>query len=61
MPKIKIDKGLMEKIKRCARIAGYSSAEEFITHALERQISHIEETDSEEQVKKKLQGLGYIS
>jgi hypothetical protein len=61
MPKVKIDKGLMEKIKRYAKIASYSSAEEFVTHTLERQISHLEETDSEEQVKKKLQGLGYIS
>ena len=61
MPKVKIDKELMEKVKRYAKIAGYSSADEFVIHTLERQISQLEETDSEEQVKKKLQGLGYIS
>lgn len=61
MAKIKIDKELMKKIKRYAKIAGYSSEEEFVTHTLEKQIAQLEETDSEEEVKKKLQGLGYIS
>lgn len=61
MPKIKIDKDLMNKIKRCARIAGYSSAEEFILHTLEKQMAQLDEGDSEEEVRKKLQGLGYIS
>jgi hypothetical protein len=61
MAKIKIDKELMKKIKRYAKIAGYSSEEEFVIHTLEKQIAQLEETDSEEEVKKKLQGLGYIS
>jgi hypothetical protein len=61
MAKIKIDKELMKKIKRYSKIAGYSSEEEFVVHTLEKQISQLEETDSEEEVKKKLQGLGYIS
>lgn len=61
MPKIKIDKDLLAKIKRYAQTAGYSSEEEFITHALEKEVSRLEEADSEEEVKKKLQGLGYIS
>ncbi|MGZ4886528.1 MAG: hypothetical protein ACXVJK_02255 [Candidatus Aminicenantales bacterium] len=59
--KIKIDKGLYEKIKRFAEIAGYSSPAEFITHCLEKEIAKIEEADSEEDIKKKLKGLGYIS
>jgi metal-responsive CopG/Arc/MetJ family transcriptional regulator len=59
--KIKIDKGLYEKIKRIAAIAGYSSPDEFITHCLEKEIAKIEEADSEEEIKKKLKGLGYIS
>jgi hypothetical protein len=33
--KIKIDKDLLAKVKRYAEIAGYSSPEEFVTHALE--------------------------
>ena len=59
--KIKIDKELMDKIKKYAEIAGYSSPEEFITHALEKEIAKLEESDSDEDVKKRLRGLGYIS
>jgi hypothetical protein len=59
--KIKIDKALYEKIKKYAEIAGYSSPAEFITHCLEKEVAKIEEADSEEEIKKKLKGLGYIS
>ncbi len=58
---IKIDKGLLEKVKKYAEMAGYSSVEEFVTHALEKEISQLEESDSEEEIKEKLKGLGYIS
>ena len=58
---LKLDKALLKKVKMYARIAGYSSAEEFITHALEKEIAILEEADSEEEIRKKLQGLGYIS
>jgi metal-responsive CopG/Arc/MetJ family transcriptional regulator len=59
--KVKIDKKLMEKIKKYAEIAGYSSPEEFIVHALEKEISKLEEAENEDEVKKRLKGLGYIS
>ena len=59
--KIKLIKELLEKAKKYSQIAGYSSVEEFITHALEKEIAKIEESDSEDEIKKKLQGLGYIS
>jgi len=42
-------------------MAGYSSVDEFVTHALEKEMAQLEEADSEEDVRKKLQGLGYIS
>ena len=58
--KIKIDKALLDKIKKYAEMSGYSSVEEFITHCLEKEVAKIEEADSEEEVKKKLKGLGYI-
>ena len=51
----------MEKVKKIARIAGYSSPEEFVTHCLEKEIGKLEESESEEEIKKKLKGLGYIS
>jgi len=59
--RVKLDRGLLQKIKMYAKIAGYSSPEEFITHALEKEIALLEEADSEEEIRKKLQGLGYIS
>lgn len=59
--KIKLDKNLVDKIKKLAAMAGYSSPEEFITHCLEKEIAKLEESDSEEEIKKKLKGLGYIS
>ena len=51
---IKLDKALLAKVKRYADLAGYSSVEEFITHALEKEIAQLEEADSEEEIKKKL-------
>ena len=59
--KITLDKGLLARVTKFADIAGYSSVEEFITHALEKELAVLEEADSEEEIKKKLQGLGYIS
>ena len=59
--KVKLDKDLLEKVKKFAELSGYSSAEEFIAHCLEKEISKLEESDSEEEIKKKLKGLGYIS
>ena len=59
--KIKIEKELWEKIKRYAAMAGYSSPEEFVMHVLEKEIALIEEGESDEEIKKKLKGLGYIS
>jgi hypothetical protein len=59
--RITIDKTLLAKVKRYADLSGYSSAEEFITHVLERQIAHLEGAASEEEIKKRLKGLGYLS
>ncbi len=59
--KVKLDKALFDKIKKLAEMSGYSSGEEFITHCLEKEIAKIEEADSEEEIKKKLKGLGYLS
>ena len=58
---IKLDKALLARVKRYSDLAGYSSVEEFITHALEKEIAQLEEADSEDEIRKKLQGLGYIS
>jgi len=59
--KIRIDKDLLAKIERYAKIAGYSSPGEFINHALEKELAKLEGADTEEEIKKRLRGLGYIS
>ena len=60
--KIKIDKELLKKAREYAAKAGYTSVEEFVSHIIEKEISKAGEPESEEEVvKKRLQGLGYIS
>ena len=58
---VKLDRDLLAKVKKYADIAGYSSPEEFITHALEKELALLEDADSEEEIRKRLKGLGYIS
>jgi hypothetical protein len=60
-PKIKLDKDLYNRVKKFAQIAGYASVDEFVAHALEKELANLEDASSEEEIKKKLQGLGYIS
>ena len=57
---IKLNKALAAKIKRCAEAGGYTSPEEFVEHVLEREISKLDTTASDEEIAKKLQGLGYL-
>lgn len=59
--KIKLDKDLLDRIKRVAEVAGYASHEEFVTHVLEKELANFEEGDSDEDITEKLKGLGYIS
>ena len=58
---IKLDKTLLAKVKRYSDLAGYSSVNEFVTHVLEKELAKFEGSDSEEDIKKKMKGLGYIS
>lgn len=59
--RIKLDKDLLARVKRYSDIAGYSSVEEFITHALEKELAKLEGAESREEIEKRLRGLGYIS
>lgn len=59
--KVRLEKDLVRRIEKFARIAGYSSPSEFITHAVEKELLLLEDADSEEEIRKRLQGLGYIS
>ena len=57
---IKVNKDLWERIERAAKAGGYSSPEEFAEHVLDKHVPQSEETDSDEEILKKLKGLGYI-
>jgi hypothetical protein len=58
---VKFDKALWAKLKRYADLAGYSSVDEFVTHVVEKEIAQLEGSDSEEEIRRKLKGLGYLS
>ncbi len=59
--KVKIDKQVWEKVKKVAAIAGYSSPDEFVGHAIEKLLDSFDDADSNEDIRNKLKGLGYIS
>jgi hypothetical protein len=62
MVKIKIDGELWDRVKKAAEAAGYASPKEFVAHVLEKETAALEGPDAdEEEIKKRLQGLGYIS
>ncbi|MBC8206183.1 MAG: hypothetical protein H8E68_03430 [Kiritimatiellaeota bacterium] len=60
MPKIKVEKGLFDRLKKVTEIAGYSSVEEFMTHMIEKELEQIEVADDDKAVEERLRGLGYI-
>jgi hypothetical protein len=57
---VKLNKDLMQRVVRCSEAAGYSSPDEFVIHVLEKELSKIEQADSDEEIVKKLKGLGYL-
>ena len=57
---VKLNKNLVQRTSRIADHAGYSSVEEFIEHVIEKELSHFEDSDSKEEIVKKLKGLGYL-
>jgi predicted DNA-binding protein len=59
--KIKIDKDLLDRIRKISEVAGYASHEEYIVHVLEKEIAKFEDAKSDADITEKLRGLGYIS
>ena len=57
---MKIEKSLAARAEAAAAKAGYSSREEFIEHAIEKELAHYEDGESKDEVMRKLKGLGYI-
>jgi hypothetical protein len=60
--KLKIDSATIERIRKVSEIGGYSSPEEFVIHIIERELDTLDpsEGESEEDIRKKMEGLGYI-
>jgi predicted transcriptional regulator len=63
--KIKISSEMMARIKDAVESAGYSSIEELVETALERELQRVSAassnpSQSEEAVRRQLKGLGYI-
>lgn len=60
--KLKINKQVLDRCKKCAEIAGYASVEEFVEYVLEKELKQIESAgSSDEAIAASLKGLGYIS
>ncbi len=59
--KIKLSRELYEQIERVAKLAGYSSVDEFVIHSLEKEMAKLQEAQSDEEIKEKLKGLGYLA
>lgn len=59
---IVLDPGLLERAKQAAAKAGYASVDEYVAHLVERELNQSEDKGADaEDIKKKLEGLGYIS
>lgn len=58
--KIKLDPALLARAKACAERAGYASVDEFIAHTIERAVAELESAPDEQELKRRLKGLGYL-
>lgn len=59
--RIKLDPRLIERARHCAETGGYASVEEFVTHAIERACASLDDPGNDEELKRRLKGLGYLS
>ena len=62
---VKLEKALLERVKKYADAAGYSSVDEFIAHAIEKELAKLDEAkgegaETDPAVLDRLKGLGYI-
>lgn len=57
---VKLKKSTWQRVKRCAEAAGYSSVEEFVEHVLDKELARLDEAESDAEIVRKLQGLGYL-
>ena len=60
--KIKLDRDLFERCQKHAKEIGYSSVQEFVIHAIEKELRDREKKSLEDKkaITDRLKGLGYI-
>lgn len=58
--KLNLDNGLYDRAKVAAEKTGYSSVDEFVAHAVERELERLKLEQDESLVSDRLRGLGYI-
>ena len=59
-PKIRIEKGLYERLRALSQERGYSSVDELANHVLELAVEEVSSDDDDRQVEDRLRGLGYL-
>lgn len=57
---VKLNKSLCQRARALVEKAGYSSLEEFIEHAVEKDLRKLEDSVSKDELVEKLKGLGYL-
>jgi hypothetical protein len=57
---LKLNKTICDRARTAADSAGYSSLEEFVEHAIEKELANHEEARSKEELTRQLKGLGYL-
>ena len=57
---VKLGKDLLKRIETCAKKNGYPSAQEFVEHAVNKELARLEEAEADEEITRKLKGLGYL-
>jgi hypothetical protein len=59
--KVKLDRDLVDKLRKVADVAGYATVDEFVAHILEKEMLHFEDAKDDKDMRERLKGLGYIS
>ena len=59
--KIKLPADLLDRARRHAETAGFSSVDEFVARAVEKELERSQQEPDDEETRKRLEGLGYIS
>lgn len=62
---VRLDKKLLERVRKYAEAAGYPGPDEFIAHAIEKELAKLDEArgdgrEGDAAVLERLRGLGYI-